>query len=579
MMARCLVRGLLFGVALPVELVCLAASAGATTFTVGAGGTHASVQAAVNAALAAGGDHEIRIRQGSFPERLNVPATFSGGLSVSGGWDAAFATRSEDAGLTVIAAAGLGRPLAVDVTAGTLRFEGLTLSGGLADHGGGVRARLRGSASLVLANVRIVDNAAAGAEAKGGGVYAELSGSSRLTIEDSQVADNLAEGAEVVEAGGLFVGCAESSHFSLLRSSVERNRAASTDESGRGAGLTVICFGAGSATIDDNLLADNEAVGSGQSFGYGVALSLLAADESPPTGEVVARRNRILGNQYSDEAAFADHVTLAVQGAEAAIVLSDSVVAGGSAGGVGASAVDGGVVRLTNLTVAGHQQLGVFDYRLAGGAAPAGTVSLFNTIVFGNGTDTDLTSFVVRGSNLVGVDPRFVAPELADYRLEDGSPAIDAGTNTPPGGLGSTDVERRTRVTGGKVDIGAHEFGSPPPPSCVPGPTRLCLAGGRFAVEMDWATASASGTGQAVALTPDTGTFWFFGAANVEVVVKVLDACAGFDRFWVFAAGLTNVEVEWTVRDTVTAAERTYRNARGTPFAPLQDTGAFATCP
>ena len=77
----------------------------------------------------------------------------------------------------------------------------------------------------------------------------------------------------------------------------------------------------------------------------------------------------------------------------------------------------------------------------------------------------------------------------------------------------------------------------------------------------------------------DTGLFWFFDQGNVELVVKVLDACAPpFDRFWVFASGLTNVEVDLRVTDTMTDEVRVYRNAQAQSFQPIQDTDAFATC-
>jgi hypothetical protein len=88
-----------------------------------------------------------------------------------------------------------------------------------------------------------------------------------------------------------------------------------------------------------------------------------------------------------------------------------------------------------------------------------------------------------------------------------------------------------------------------------------------------------SGAGHAVPLTGDTGYFWFFNAANVEMVVKVLDGCGLNGRYWVFAGGLTNVRVVTTVTDTRTGAVKTYTNPQGTPFQPLQDTAAFATCP
>ena len=115
--------------------------------------------------------------------------------------------------------------------------------------------------------------------------------------------------------------------------------------------------------------------------------------------------------------------------------------------------------------------------------------------------------------------------------------------------------------------------------TCVPDGTTLCLLDRRFQVRATWRTAAgASGQGQAVSLTPDTGYFWFFNAANVEMVTKVLDGCAAGGHFWVFAGGLTNVQVVMTVTDTTNGAPRVYNNPQGTAFAPIQDTSAFA-CP
>lgn len=107
----------------------------------------------------------------------------------------------------------------------------------------------------------------------------------------------------------------------------------------------------------------------------------------------------------------------------------------------------------------------------------------------------------------------------------------------------------------------------------------LCLNNGRFHVSATWRTADSSGRARVVQLTEDTGYLWFFDPSNVEVVVKVLDACSTFDRYWVFAGGLTDVEVEMIVIDSLTGETNTYRNELGEPFAPLQDTDAFRTCP
>jgi hypothetical protein len=116
--------------------------------------------------------------------------------------------------------------------------------------------------------------------------------------------------------------------------------------------------------------------------------------------------------------------------------------------------------------------------------------------------------------------------------------------------------------------------------SCRPDPSTLCLGNGRFRVTTNWRRPDGStGAGNAVPITDDTGYFWFFDAKNIEVVTKVLDGCGVNGRFWVFSGGLTNVEVTLAVTDTRTGTVATYANPLGTPFEPIQDTSAFATCP
>jgi hypothetical protein len=117
------------------------------------------------------------------------------------------------------------------------------------------------------------------------------------------------------------------------------------------------------------------------------------------------------------------------------------------------------------------------------------------------------------------------------------------------------------------------------PLTCQPDVTTLCLNNSRFRVTAEWRTSDASGIASAVPLTSDSGYFWFFSASNVEVLVKALDGCGFNSRYWVFAAGLTDVEVTLRVTDTQTGAFRTYVNPQGTAFQPIQDTSAFATCP
>jgi PKD repeat protein len=115
---------------------------------------------------------------------------------------------------------------------------------------------------------------------------------------------------------------------------------------------------------------------------------------------------------------------------------------------------------------------------------------------------------------------------------------------------------------------------------CVPSPSTLCLNDNRFAVSATFRTSQGqSGNAVGTELTQDSGYFYFFNPANIEIVVKVLRGCGLNQHYWVFGAGLTNVEVELQVTDSQTGTVKTYNNPQGTAFAPVQDTNAFATCP
>jgi len=129
------------------------------------------------------------------------------------------------------------------------------------------------------------------------------------------------------------------------------------------------------------------------------------------------------------------------------------------------------------------------------------------------------------------------------------------------------------QITGGYT-LSLQGTAAPPPGSCST-TTSLCLLSARFGVSVAWATSDGrTGSGQAVVLSDDTGYFWFFDAANVELVVKVLDGRGINGHFWVFYGALSDVRYTITVNDKSDGRYRTYDNPQGalTSFA---DTSAF----
>ncbi len=130
---------------------------------------------------------------------------------------------------------------------------------------------------------------------------------------------------------------------------------------------------------------------------------------------------------------------------------------------------------------------------------------------------------------------------------------------------------------------GSTTSGSP----CVANAKTLCLddtsGDKRFKATVLYQTSQNGGlSGQGNAIQTSSlgvsrgGLFWFFGADNPEMLIKVLNGCGVNNRYWVFYSAGTNVGMTISVTDTKTGATKTYTNADLTPAASLQDTNAFA---
>jgi hypothetical protein len=100
-------------------------------------------------------------------------------------------------------------------------------------------------------------------------------------------------------------------------------------------------------------------------------------------------------------------------------------------------------------------------------------------------------------------------------------------------------------------------------PACATTGPAVCLAEGRFQVEVDWRTATGSGRGTLVRRSDMSATVWFFEPSNVELIVKVLDGRSLNNAYWVFSSALSDVEYWIKVTDRQTGQVKVWRNRQG----------------
>ncbi|HVR11014.1 MAG TPA: hypothetical protein VMW75_23425 [Thermoanaerobaculia bacterium] len=144
-----------------------------------------------------------------------------------------------------------------------------------------------------------------------------------------------------------------------------------------------------------------------------------------------------------------------------------------------------------------------------------------------------------------------------------------------PGALAATPVQVARPRRGGAARQAAASAAGGAATACRGGVADLCLNGSRFQVQVAWKTPDGrSGVGTALALTGDTGAFWFFDAADLELMIKIVDGRAVNGHFWMIYGSLSNVQFTVTVTDTQTGASRTYTNSAG-QLASRADTSAF----
>jgi hypothetical protein len=364
--------------------------------------------------------------------------------------------------------ADLGAGVYIDLNCNPTFFDCLIANNVTANKGTGGGVYSLGNPTFD--NCRIAENTAT--NGTGGGVY--LENATTASITNSEIDKNHA-----FYGGGVHVN----GGTPLIANNVfEQNEVIKAPINGEGGGLGVVGKGTPLVTRNDfrfneahtgagiytydaspditlNLIHENTASQTSSGFGYGGGIAMGRSGGSVQLNEIYFNTAMFGGGT-----AFRSRSNTAVTGN-----LIDHNQAAPFSGGVGGGTYskDSEPFILANTYGENEASNGGGLFITSGTLAP----TIDNTIVWGNKAGSNISYFdgtsgglvvtfsdieaqVVGGSNF-SIDPLLVDPANRNYRLQSGSPMVDAGNfifNGPP-----NDVYGNTRINNGRVDVGASE--------------------------------------------------------------------------------------------------------------------------
>ena len=376
-----------------------------------------------------------------------------------------------DTSLTVLDGLKTSRVLRIPGT-DSVYLQHIAIQNGLvAGSGAGIENR----GILFLNHVAIVDNQSTASS--GGGIASLDQG--QITMKDCHVSRNQAS-----SGGGIYL--TGSGVNGISNSKIENNTCTSFG-GGIQNNLTYL-------TIDSTLLAENHAIilNGGAIYtnqGIHISNSKILENQAPfgggvhlsNSGETIISRCWIAGNVSEQGGG------INVNGS-AHCYISNSIISGNKSG-VGGGILNFAYTEVVNSTITGNEATSN-----AGGIANSNdTVQLVNTIIALN-TDPGIApdfrnsdTIIDLGHNIIGhpfghpfihgengnqvgspgivLDPQFLensslAPSIdGDFRVTCHSPAVHGGLADTTGlKIGSVDFTGQSRITGSKIDIGAHEL-------------------------------------------------------------------------------------------------------------------------
>jgi len=444
------------------------------------------LQEALTTAASNGEDDVVKIVQKAYNGNFIYFSDEDYGLTIEGGYTEGCFSRVVDPANTVLDGGGSGTVLELSSFAAVnFSIDGITLKNGMTGRGGGGLYAF--ADTITLTNNIITGNSAAWGG--GGDLHASFPGTITLT-------NNIITGNSAYHGGGVYADNVDGI-IALTSNTITGN---SADSHGGG-----VYVWADIVTLTSNTITGNSADNSGGGVYADNVNGIIALTSNTITGNSADRGG---GGIYTEE----------VYGI---VTLTNNIITGNSAyhgGGVYADNVDG-IVTLTNNTITGNSADrgggGIYTHNriyygittltnntITNNSAANGggtyisldwsgaIANISNNIIWNNTADAEGNDlyiynngivnlfsndfdqsaegiyieipFTIDPTNLNNEAPLFVDPVNNDYRIQAGSPCVNAGDPNAPE-LPAADFEGDPRVVGAAPDIGADEYYTGPP--------------------------------------------------------------------------------------------------------------------
>ena len=389
------------------------------------------LQEALTTAASNGEDDVVKIVQKAYNGNFIYFSDEDYGLTIEGGYTEGCFSRVVDPANTVLDGGGSGTVLELSSFAAVnFSIDGITLKNGMTGRGGGGLYAF--ADTITLTNNIITGNSAAWGG--GGDLHASFPGTITLT-------NNIITGNSAYHGGGVYADNVDGI-IALTSNTITGN---SADSHGGG-----VYVWADIVTLTSNTITGNSADNSGGGVYADNVNGIIALTSNTITGNSADRGG---GGIYTHNRIYYGITTLTNN-----TITNNSAANGGgtyiSLDWSGAIANISNNIIWNNTADAEGNDLYIYNN---------GIVNLFSN-------DFDQSAegiyieipFTIDPTNLNNEAPLFVDPVNNDYRIQAGSPCVNAGDPNAPE-LPAADFEGDPRVVGAAPDIGADEYYTGPP--------------------------------------------------------------------------------------------------------------------